>query len=154
MPSKKQSLNDILNKRNPLAERQVITPIDVLAPEETERNDRTVTPNARTERTNDTTERVKRTSEPKKRTVKPIGTTERVRRSVFDDLQQESEDTKRVTERYSFEIYTDQKGSIEELQYLYKKKTGKKLSVSRIIREAIEAYLDRALTAFREGEKE
>lgn len=153
MPSKKPSLNDMLNKRNPLAARQVITPVDVLAPEETERVDRTVTPNERTEKTNAPTERAKRKKEPRKRPVKPSGTSERINRTVFDDLELDSQDEKRKTERYSFEIYTDQKGSIEELQYLYKKRTGKKLSASRIIREALEDYLSRALTTFQEKER-
>jgi hypothetical protein len=166
----KQALSDVLNKRNPL-ERQVVTPVDVLEISETERSNRSDEPNARTDITNETTERINQTREKAKRTGKPTGqteqgnrpikpnertqqtnaTTERKQRTVFDDLQAGTEEeSRRGTERYSFEIYSDQKGSIEEVQYLYKKKTGKKLSASRIIREALEAYLHQALEALRE----
>ena len=55
------------------------------------------------------------------------------------------ETNKRPTERYSFEIYTDQKQKIRDLQYQYEKRMGKRLSSSRIIREAIEMYLENAL---------
>src|SRR4030043_291780 len=51
-------------------------------------------------------------------------------------------DTKRHTQRYSFEIYTDLVPRIEELQYLFRKRTGRKLPSSRIVREAIEVYID------------
>src|SRR2546429_4144238 len=132
--AKQNKLEAALKKRNPLEERQIITPVDVLATEQAnalpERENRTVTPNAKIVR--------------KKRTGKANVQSEQTSRTVLDELQEgTAADTKRQTERYSFEIYTDQKGSIEELQYLYKKRTGKKLSSSRIIREALADYLDR-----------
>lgn len=52
------------------------------------------------------------------------------------------EDTER-TERYSFEIYPSQKEDIEDFLYQYKKKTGERLSASKLIREAIQQYLDK-----------
>jgi hypothetical protein len=156
----KNRLDAILKQRNPLEERQVIKPIDVLAPPpeanaKSERSTRTDESSKRTGAANETSERreptaasKQRPSVPKKRTISPSAQSERQNRTVLDDLYKPGEDTKRKTERYSFEIYTDQKGRIEELRYLYNKKTGKKLSVSRIIREALEEYLDKTLAAF------
>lgn len=51
----------------------------------------------------------------------------------------------RSTERYSFEIFTDQKESILEIKYRYEKRTGQRLSKSRIIREALDIYFDQVL---------
>ena len=61
-----------------------------------------------------------------------------------NELLQEMEEGKAVrrTKRYSFEAYEDQIEEIEKLQYKYKQKTGKRLSSSRVIRDAIEAYLE------------
>ncbi len=134
--AKQNNLGNILKSRNPL-ERQAITPVDVL---ETERSNGSTEPNERTEQVNRTSTRTER----------PSMTSERKNRTVIDDLEQGTEDTKRSTERYSFEIYTDQKGSIEEVQYLYKKKTGKKLSSSRIIREAIDEYIAKTLKVLKD----
>jgi hypothetical protein len=162
--TKQNKLDDVLKARSSL-ERQAVKPVDVLETERldssdepsgsterpnrpTDRNERTDTPNARTDRPTGT-------SASRKRTVKPNAQNERIHRTVFDDLEEDApEEVKRQTERYSFEIYTDQKGSIEEVQYLYKKKTGKKLSASRVIREALEEYLTRALEALRQEEQE
>jgi hypothetical protein len=62
---------------------------------------------------------------------------------VLIELEEGVRETKRPTERYSFEIYTDMKEKIEDIQYQYKKKTGRKLSASRIIREALEVYFQK-----------
>jgi hypothetical protein len=67
----------------------------------------------------------------------------------LQEIKEGVKDEKRPTERYSFEIYTDQKQKIEDLQYQYKKKTGKRLSASRILREALEVYLKQALSALK-----
>jgi hypothetical protein len=158
--TKQNKLDSVLKARTPL-ERQAVKPVDVL---ETERPNRSDEPTGNTDRANrpsevkgrpetptERTEQGNRSSEPNNRTPEPFGRTDRANRTVYDELQEgQIEEDKRATERYSFEIYIDQKGSIEELQYLYKKKTGKKLTASRIIREAIEEYLERALQAFRE----
>lgn len=88
-----------------------------------------------TERMNGDTERSHRT------VTKQVQTT-----SVLEELNRGAlEVNKRPTERYSFEIYTDQKQKIRDLQYRYEKKMGKRLSSSRIIREALEMYLDDVL---------
>ena len=52
---------------------------------------------------------------------------------------------KRLTERYSFEIYSDQKPLIRKVQSIYEEHTGKSLPKSRVIREALEEYLNRVL---------
>src|SRR5688572_187476 len=74
-----------------------------------------------------------RTDTPHERTAQPNGETERS--SVVTELEEGIRESKRPTERYSFEIFTDMKEKIEDIQYRYKKKTGKKLSASRMIRE-------------------
>jgi len=71
----------------------------------------------------------------------------------MSELTEGVQENKRETERYSFEIYTDQKPRIDELQYLYKKRTAKKLSSSRIIREALEEYLTKTIRVLEETQK-
>ncbi len=144
--AKQHKLDQLLKARNP--QRQIITPVDVL---ETERPNGSDELNERTETANERTDRPNRTDEPEQRPERANATSKRENRTVFDELEQGRAETKRATERYSFEIYTDQKGSIEELQYLYKKRTGKKLSASRILREALEEYLTKAFRTFKEG---
>lgn len=69
-------------------------------------------------------------------------------RQTFDtSLQEEIEQAalippKRTTTRMSFEAYNDQKVSIARLQKLYKEKTGRELAASRIIREALDSFLE------------
>src|SRR5947207_1619069 len=60
----------------------------------------------------------KRTDTPNERTDKPLGSSDRL--SLLNELEEGVREVKRGTERYSFEIFTDQKGSIEDLQYRYK----------------------------------
>jgi len=62
--------------------------------------------------------------------------------TVMDEVQGGVIAPQRATERYAFEIYTDQKRQLNRIRYLYEEKTGKKLSASRIIREAIEPHLN------------
>lgn len=83
-------------------------------------NDRTVAPNATTERSNGS-----------------AGLT-----SLLAELTGGLPDDSRPTERYSFEIFTDQKQRIYDVQHDYLTRTGRKLSASRIIRDALEGYLD------------
>ena len=127
----KDKLKEMLKKRNPLLEtkREAVTPVDLY------KGDRTEKANERTERTNATTERLNRTVD--------------TQSSVLQEIKEGVKDEKRPTERYSFEIYTDQKQRIEDLQYQYRKKTGKRLSASRILREALEIYLKQALSALK-----
>jgi len=130
--TKQDKLKEMLKKRNPLLEtkREAVTPVNMY------KGDRTVKPSERTERANDTTERLNRAAD-----ILP---------SVLQEIKEGVKDEKRPTERYSFEIYTDQKQKIEDLQYQYKKKTGKRLSASRILREALEVYLKQALTTLKQ----
>lgn len=99
----------------------------------------------------------------KEKITQPFGTTELSNRSdersnrtviqessLIKELKEGVEEEKRPTERYSFEIFTDQKTKLEDLQYQYKRKTGKKLSASRILREALEEYLRKAVEALKE----
>lgn len=84
------------------------------------------------------TVREHRADEPNDRTVAENA-------SLLDEITADMPVERRPTERYSFEIYTDQKPQIEELQYRFRQHTGTKLSSSRVIREAIAAYLPEAL---------
>lgn len=93
----------------------------------------------------------------KKRATKTNSETERINRStsrrkpkVFSskDVQAVLELDKRQTERYSFEIYSDQKEDIQDICDLYEKATGKKLSASRLIREVLDTFLPDALKTF------
>ncbi len=62
--------------------------------------------------------------------------------TVMDEVQGDVFAPARATERYAFEIYTDQKKQLNRIRYLYEEKRGKKLSASRILREAIEPHLN------------
>lgn len=62
--------------------------------------------------------------------------------TAIDDPQPAS---KRRTERYSFEIYTDQKETIDDAKYLYYKKTGRKVSSSELMRDALDLFLARLM---------
>lgn len=82
------------------------------------------------------------------RTVTPNDVTERSNRSpelssLLEELTGGLPDDSRPTERYSFEIYTDQKQRIYDVQHNYLTRTGHKLPASRIIRDALEEYLDK-----------
>jgi len=112
----------------------------------------------------DTPEEPKRKQERKRRTAKtneeaelssptskPNRKTDTTKRTVLQELRQGVEETTAHTERYSFEIYPDQKDRIKELQDLYQQKTGRKLSASRILREGLDMYLEKAFHLLREG---
>jgi len=95
--------------------------------------------------------------EKEKRSTKSSKKVERINRStsrrkpkVFSskDVQAVLEIDKRATERYSFEIYSDQKDDIQQVCDLYEKVTGNKLSASRLIREVLDTFLPDALKTF------
>jgi len=119
----KEELKELMTKRSPL--RKTVTPVDMYGVKEAKEVKKEI---------------------PNERTVKPNGITERSIKegetSIITEINQGVHEDKRQTERYSFEIYSDQIEKMEELQYKYKKRTGKKISASRVIREALEAYLD------------
>jgi hypothetical protein len=157
----KDKLKEMMNDRNPLSpDRVVVQPANLygekkpVAQATNQTTEQVKTPQVHKEPVGKDNKRSKRSTEPNDRTVKANGTTERSSTpnestSVLDELKVGVVDDKRPTERYSFEIFTDQKAKVEELQYQYKKKTGKRLSSSRIIREALEEYLTKALEALR-----
>lgn len=61
--------------------------------------------------------------------------------TLMEEMRTGVQSSVRPTERYAFEIYSDQKKKLNRIRYIYEEKTGKKLSASRILREAIEPYL-------------
>lgn len=65
-----------------------------------------------------------------------------VTNSVLDEVRGGVIAPLRATERYAFEIFSDQKRQLNRIRFLYEEKTGKKLSASRILREAIEPHLN------------
>lgn len=93
-------------------------------------------------------------TKPNGRTVKPIGSAVRPHRSdqatgststptVATELTEGRPETPtRPTQRYAFEVYTDQRRRINDVQARYQIETGRKLSASRIIREALDEYLE------------
>jgi hypothetical protein len=78
----------------------------------------------------------------KKRTVKNRTEMEKVEGdyTTLNKYNNGEIQTKRKTERYSFEIYSDQKEQLEDIIYNIKKKTGNRVSASALIREAIDLY--------------
>jgi hypothetical protein len=110
----------------------------------------------RTEDTNNKTDSLKRGKNPntnteemqerKQQIPNKLNTrTDGSKRTVLQELRQGVEETTTPrAERYSFEIYPDQKDRIKELQNLYQRKTGRKLSASRILREGLDMYLEKA----------
>ena len=89
---------------------------------------------------NRTVERNDRTSEPNGSPDTPPSTSAVL--TAIDDPQPAN---KRRTERYSFEIYTDQKETIDDAKYLYYKKTGRKVSSSELMRDALDLFLARLM---------
>ena len=97
-----------------------------------------------------------RSTERKRRTVRAHGSVDRLigssePSSILAELTGETAEPGRATERYSFEIFTDQKSRMYEVQHRYLTRTGHKLAASRIIRDALEEYLDK-LDAVRKGD--
>jgi hypothetical protein len=104
-----------------------------------------------------------KSSDRRRRTTKSRIETERINRSqtrkkphVFSqkDVQAVLAIDKRQTERYSFEIFSDQKDDIQQICDLYEAATGKKLSASRLIREVLDTFLPDALKTFQSAVKE
>lgn len=62
--------------------------------------------------------------------------------SVMDEINGAVVAPLRPTERYAFEIFSDQKRKINRIRFLYEEKTGRQLHASRMLREAIEPYLN------------
>ena len=91
------------------------------------------------------------TAERSKRKDKPNARADTSKRTILQELRQGVEETETPhTERYSFEIYPNQKDRIKEFQDLYQQKTGRKLSASRILREGLDMYLEKAFQLLNE----
>lgn len=116
--------------RNPL-KREVIKPVDV-------NSNNVVNEKKKTDNKSN------RTSTPNERTDKPNGSIE-----FMKEISTPIEDNKRETQRYSFEAYKDQIELINDIQYKYKKKTGKKIATSKIIRDILDANLESLLKSLR-----
>lgn len=132
----KSQLQAAMQSRSPSAQqRESIVPLDILqvAAEPLEKDER----EERTEETNDKSVR-------KERTTKTSRKITRKGRTIL------AEPEKLQTIRDSYEAYVEQLETIEILQALYKKKTGRPLSKSRIIREALENFLPQALKAYKD----
>ena len=63
--------------------------------------------------------------------------------SFMDELHAAEKDNERerTTKRYSFEIFEDQIELLDELKYLYRRKSGRKLATSKILRDLIDERL-------------
>lgn len=95
--------------------------------------------------------KVEQTSKRSGNTNKLNARTDVSKKTVLQELRQGVEETTTPrAERYSFEIYPDQKDRIKELQNLYQRKTGRKLSASRILREGLDMYLEKAFQLLNE----
>lgn len=98
-------------------------------------------------------------SDNKKRTEKTIGKSERLKSGkkshIYSerDIQAVLAVEKRATERYSFEIYSDQKEDIQQICDLYEAATNKKLSASRLIREVLDSFIPDALKTFEKSDE-
>jgi hypothetical protein len=130
----KDKLKELMSQRSPI--RKAVTPVNIYEDSSSDTaKKRTVQPNAKAnERTHN-------------RTVQPNDIANGVpngfeEKGILAELKGGSEE-ERKTERYSFEIYSDQKVKLEEFQYKYKKKTGKKISASRVLREALDIHLEK-----------
>lgn len=67
-------------------------------------------------------------------------------RSIVEEV---SKPAKRKKKRGSYDIYEDQDLNMFEIQLLYKKKTGNKLSSSRIVRQALDDLIPKLLKELR-----
>ena len=95
--------------------------------------------------------KAEQTSERSRNTNKLNARTDISKKTVLQELRQGVEETTTPrAERYSFEIYPDQKDRIKELQNLYQQKTDRKLSASRILREGLDMYLEKAFQLLNE----
>jgi hypothetical protein len=105
----------------------------------------------RKQRTSKAKTKTEQTSERSRNTNKLNARIDVSKKTVLQELRQGvKETTTPRAERYSFEIYPDQKDRIKELQNLYQQKTGQKLSASRILREGLDMYLEKAFQLLNE----
>lgn len=171
----KKDLKDLLGKKAPGELRKGVQQIDILqeaaaalsspekATEETEQETSSVQPDKKNV-VESSEEKADKSSEAKSRLSKSGEKGERKNRSVKarkkprvyskEDIHSVLAIDKRATERYSFEIYSDQKEDIQQICELYEQATGKKLSASRLIREVLDTFLPDALKTFESSARE
>jgi hypothetical protein len=171
----KKDIKDLLGKRSPGELRKGVQQIDILqeaaaalsSPEKetdaTEKESSSVQPDEKIVEEN-SSEKAAKPSEAKTKASKTSERPERKNRSVKarkkprvyskEDIHSVLAVDKRATERYSFEIYSDQKQDIQRVCDLYEQATGKKLSASRLIREVLDTFLPDALKTFEEKSEE
>lgn len=171
----KKDIKDLLGKKSPGELRRGVQSIDILqeataalsSPEketdDTGQENDSVQPDEKiVEESSD--EKAAKPSKTKTRSSKPSEKVERKNRSVKarkkprvyskEDIHSVLAIDKRETERYSFEIYSDQKQDIQIICDLYEQATGKKLSASRLIREVLDTFLPDALKTFESAAEE
>ena len=150
--SSKQALENALASRSPAGQRQAIVPVNILEeatlppsiPDaESEREKSSERANGENER-KERTERASKKAVRYRRTERTNESTERRKRTIL------MEPEKPETVRDSYEAYVDQLETIETLQALYRKKTGRPLTKSRVIREALAFFLPKALDAYKD----
>lgn len=135
----KLDLKKLMNERAP--KRKAIVPVDIYAVATSPKENRTVdrTPNRTVDRTTERSD-----EHPTERSVVPndrtLGT-HATHTSVLDELEAGVKTEARPTERYSFEAYSDQVEKLAKIQALYRERTKSKVTVSRLIRDALDAYL-------------
>ena len=179
----RNQIGDMLRDKGPASLRQgqgrtPVSTVDILdaaahtvEQRETERKEgdkqtnASITPITHTEKEVGKFDEVERTTksivkaDSKKRPDKAIGKGERIKGSkksrIYSDrdIQAVLAVEKRATERYSFEIYSDQKEDIQQICDLYEAATQKKLSASRLIREVLDSFIPDALKAFEKSDE-
>lgn len=177
----KKDFKDLLGKKSPSELRKGIQQIDILkeasealssSKDETEKSEqestsvkeidkpvvesRSVDPSInQVEISDNQKQSIKTKKSTDDKTERTNRSTSRRKPKVFSqkDIQAVLEVDKRATERYSFEIYSDQKEDIQQVCDQYEKVTGKKLSASRLIREVLDTFLPDALKTFESTEK-
>ena len=110
----KNKLKELLKQRATLPQREAVNPVNLYkANGETERPNDTTERVNRTVKTNGISERIDRTEttngKTERLTERPNARTVKAQPSVLKEIKEGVKDDKRLTERYSFEIYTDQK---------------------------------------------
>ena len=130
-----------------LEQELAIEQMDQKRPNSDKPNERTVAPNGSSERSNAVP-----TLPAKKVENEPDNILPREKSVIAELNTGPSFEQKRATERYSFEIYSDQIQQINKLKYLYQERFGKRLTKSRIIRDALDELLTNALRSMSDSD--
>src|SRR6266581_2884595 len=161
--AKGKDIKGMLGNKSPGALRHAVQQVDILkeaaaalTPEPSEKEPDKADTTSNQEKPMESDDKEKRTTKTKHETARINRSTSRRKPKVFSskDVQAVLESDKRETERYSFEIYSDQREDIQAICDLYEKVTGKKLSASRLIREVLDTFLPDALKTFESSRKE